>query len=102
MGYQILSSIKHAPFLSEGAHYHHERYDGKGYPAGLSGTDIPETARIIAVADAYDAMTSYRSYRDPLDKEKVRDEIIKGTGTQFDPEYAKIMVALIDEGKTDV
>ncbi len=102
MGYQILSSIKHAPFLSEGAHYHHERYDGKGYPAGLSGTDIPEAARIIAVADAYDAMTSYRSYRDPLDKEKVRDEIIKGTGTQFDPEYAKIMVALIDEGKTDV
>ena len=97
LGYQILSSIKQSPELSIGAHYHHERYDGRGYPDGLSGGDIPETARIIAVADAYDAMTSTRSYRKELSEEKTREEIRKGTGTQFDPKYAEIMLDIIEE-----
>ncbi len=96
-GNQILSSIHHSTHLSDGAHYHHERYDGKGYPDGLKGEEMPDVARIIAVADAYDAMTSKRSYRDPLPQQKVREELIKGTGTQFDPQYAAIMVRLIDE-----
>ena len=95
-GNQILSSIQQSPYLSIGAHYHHERYDGRGYPTGLKGTDIPKIARIIGVADAYDAMTSKRSYRDPIPQQTVREEIMKGTGTQFDPEYAKIMIHLID------
>ncbi len=97
VGYQILSKIKEMPELSIGAHYHHERYDGKGYPEGLSGKQIPEIARIIAVADSYDAMTSKRSYRDGLSQEAVRRELLKGSGTQFDPVFAKIMVLLIDE-----
>ncbi len=97
IGYQILSTINISPYLGIGAHYHHERYDGKGYPNGLSGEDIPEMARIIAVADSYDAMTSKRSYRDPLPQKTVRDIIEKGAGTQFDPEYAKIMLKMIDE-----
>lgn len=97
LGNKILSSIKQAPFLSVGAHYHHERYDGTGYPDGLKGEQIPQIARIISVADAYDAMTSIRSYREPLKKEKVREELKKGMGTQFDPEYAKIMLKIIDE-----
>lgn len=96
MGNQILSRIQQSPYLSIGAHYHHERYDGRGYPEGLKGTDIPKIARIIGVADAYDAMTSKRSYRDSIPQQTVREEIVKGTGTQFDPEYAKIMVHLID------
>ena len=96
-GNQILSSIHHSPHLSDGAHYHHERYDGKGYPDGLTGEEMPDVARIIAVADAYDAMTSRRSYRDPLPQQKVREELVRGTGTQFDPQYASIMVRLIDE-----
>ena len=96
MGNQILSSIQQSPYLSIGAHYHHERYDGRGYPEGLKGTDIPDIARIIGVADAYDAMTSKRSYRDSIPQQTVREELVKGTGTQFDPEYAKIMVHLID------
>ncbi len=96
LGSQILQSIKEIPFISSGACYHHERYDGKGYPLGLKGTDIPEYARIISVADAYDAMTSKRSYRDPIPQQQVREEIVKGSGTQFDPEFAKIMVHLID------
>ncbi len=58
----------------------------------MKGTDIPMIARIIGVADAYDAMTSRHSYRDPIPQQKVREEIVKGTGTQFDPEFAKIMV----------
>ena len=96
MGNQILSSITKSPYLSIGAHFHHERYDGKGYPEGLKGEDIPDIARIIAVADSYDAMTSKRSYRDPIPQQTVREEIVKGTGTQFDPKYAKIMLHLID------
>ena len=62
-GAKILSEIKSAPELIYGAKYHHERYDGKGYPCGLKGEEIPEISAIIAVADAYDAMTSNRSYR---------------------------------------
>ena len=96
LGSQILETIKEHPFLTIGAHYHHERYDGKGYPEGLKGEEIPENARIIAVADAYDAMTSIRSYRDPIPQDKVREEIVKGIGTQFDPEYARLMLHLID------
>jgi len=95
-GNQILSRVQQSPYLSIGAHYHHERYDGRGYPEGLKGNDIPQIARIIGVADAYDAMTSKRSYRDPIPQQTVREEIMKGTGTQFDPEYAKIMIHLID------
>ena len=95
-GSQILSRVQQSPYLSIGAHYHHERYDGRGYPEGLKGNDIPQIARIIGVADAYDAMTSKRSYRDPIPQQTVREEIMKGTGTQFDPEYAKIMLHLID------
>lgn len=96
IGRQILSNIREAPFLIIGASYHHERYDGKGYPEGLTGEDIPALARIIAVADAYDAMTSRRSYRNPLPQQKVKEEIMKGSGTQFDPVFARSMIHLID------
>ncbi|MCR5775706.1 MAG: HD domain-containing protein [Lachnospiraceae bacterium] len=96
LGERILHSINVYPSLSIGAYYHHERYDGRGYPAKLKGEDIPELARIISVADAYDAMTSKRSYRDPIPQQIVREEIVKGSGTQFDPKYAKIMQHLID------
>ena len=96
-GDQILSSIRQSPYLSEGARYHHERYDGRGYPDGLRGEEIPEVARIIAVADAYDAMTSKRSYRAPLPQEKVREELERGLGAQFDPRYARIMLRFIDQ-----
>ena len=96
IGKRILSSISRLPYLSIGANYHHERYDGKGYPEMLKGEDIPAIARIIAVADAYDAMSSKRSYRDPLPQQKVREELVKGIGTQFDPEFAREMLHLID------
>ena len=97
MGARILKNITSLPKLVTGARWHHEHYDGSGYPDGLSGTDIPEEARIIAVADAYDAMTSRRSYRSILPQHLVRQELIDGRGTQFDPAFADIMISMIDE-----
>ena len=96
-GANILDSIPEMPGLRTGAKWHHERYDGTGYPDGLAGKDIPEEARIIAVADSYDAMTSRRSYRDALPQDAVRGELEKGMGTQFDPRFAQIMIDKIDE-----
>ena len=97
IGSQILSNIQEMPSLSTGARWHHERYDGTGYPDGLAGNDIPEAARIIAVADAYDAMTSYRSYHNVMPQEKVKEEFKRCSGTQFDPRFADIMIKMIDE-----
>ena len=97
MGARILGMIKEMPKLANGARWHHERFDGKGYPDGLLGEDIPEESRIIAVADSYDAMTSHRSYRDPLPQGVVKEEIEKGKGTQFDPRFASIMLEMMEE-----
>ena len=97
IGYNILQSIKERSGLSIGARWHHERYAGGGYPDGIAGEEIPEEARIIAVADAYDAMSSKRNYRDLMPQAKVREEIEKGCGTQFDPRFAKIMLQMMDE-----
>jgi len=99
MGYEILKNVTELPALAQGARWHHERFDGKGYPDGLRGLEIPEEARIIAVADAYDAMTSKRSYRGIMPQEKVREQIQNGRGTQFDPKFAEIMLEMIDEDK---
>lgn len=96
-GYHILKDIDCVPHLAEGARFHHEKYDGTGYPNGLAGEDIPEVARIIAVADAYDAMASNRSYRKVLPQEVVREEIQKNKGTQFDPKIAEVMLQMIDD-----
>ena len=96
LGREILSGITGMPYLAIGANFHHERYDGTGYPEGLKGEEIPELGRILAVADAYDAMSSMRSYRDAIPQQKIREEFIKHSGTQFDPDYAKLMQHLID------
>lgn len=99
IGAEILATISEIPDLGVGARWHHERYDGTGYPDGLQGIAIPEEARMIAVADAYDAMASRRSYRDVLPQQVVYEEIRKGKGTQFDPGFADIMLSLMDEDK---
>ena len=95
IGAEIIKNMSALPHIAMGARWHHERYDGKGYPDGLSGEDIPAIARIIGVADAYDAMTSNRSYRDVLPQSVVREEIDKCIGTQFDPVFAKVMLEII-------
>lgn len=99
IGYDILKNITVMPKLTIGARWHHERIDGKGYPDGLKGDDIPEEARIISVADAYDAMSSRRSYHDVFAQEYIVGEFKNGRGTQFDPVFADIMLELIDEDK---
>lgn len=81
--------------IKEVALYHHERYDGKGYPTGKSGKDIPLYARIVCVADSYDAMSSNRVYRKELPREKIIEELEKNSGTQFDPDIVPYMVHMI-------
>ena len=98
-GFDILAEIKSRPDLATGARWHHERYDGTGYPDHKKGEEIPLEARIIAVADTYDAMTSNRSYRSYLPQATVRAEIERCIGTQFDEEPARAMIALIDQDK---
>ena len=97
IGAHILDNMSEMAHIAAGAHWHHERYDGKGYPDGLKGEEIPEVARIIGVADAYDAMTSKRSYRGILPQEVVYDEVAKGRGTQFDSKVADVMLQMISE-----
>lgn len=97
MGYEILSEMSELNNIGEGARWHHERYDGKGYPDGLKGEDIPLKARIISVADAYDAMTSNRSYRSYMPQATVKSELEKGKGTQFDPMLAGVMIDIMEE-----
>jgi HD-GYP domain-containing protein (c-di-GMP phosphodiesterase class II) len=97
IGWDILKTITEIPWLSKGARWHHERYDGAGYPDGLLADNIPEEARIICLADSYDAMTSKRSYSTPRSQEEVRAEIERCMGTQFDPIIAKYLIDMIDE-----
>lgn len=97
IGEEILTTISEFPEISVGAKYHHEKYDGTGYPCKAKGEDIPFPAMIIGIADAYDAMTSKRSYRDILPKQVVREEILKGRGTQFHPACADIMLQMMEE-----
>ena len=97
IGHNILKSITAMPEIAQGARWHHERYSGGGYPDGLIGEDIPLIARIICVADAYDAMTSDRVYRPALTKAQAREEILKCRGTQFDPHLTDLMIDIIDQ-----
>jgi len=92
LGYQILRSLNEFAKIAEYVLAHHERWDGKGYPRGLKGDEIPLEARIIAVADAYDAMTSDRPYRRALSKEVAMNEIKNNAGIQFDPQIVKIFI----------
>jgi diguanylate cyclase (GGDEF)-like protein/PAS domain S-box-containing protein len=92
IGYRILSTVNDMLEMANNVLYHHERWDGKGYPKGLKGSEIPFESRIISIADAYDAMTSERSYRNALSEEVALGELEKNAGIQFDPELVKIFI----------
>lgn len=96
---QNFTSIKE---IVNGAMYHHEHYDGTGYPKGLKGEEIPLSARIIGVADALDAMASDRCYRKRLTEEVIKQELIECSGTQFDPKIASLVVEMIDSGEINL
>jgi HD-GYP domain-containing protein (c-di-GMP phosphodiesterase class II) len=82
--------------------HHHERFDGQGYPDGLKGNNIPIEARIVAVADAIDAMSSNRVYRQALNRETIIDELKRNADIQFDPQIARIAIDLLKSGKIKV
>jgi response regulator RpfG family c-di-GMP phosphodiesterase len=96
-GYQIFEKTTAFPTAKLVARHHHERFDGTGYPDHLKGKEIPENARIVCIADAFDAMSSDRCYRKALSIESIREEIEKGAGTEFDPEYAEVFIKLLDD-----
>ena len=98
MGADILSNTSAIEGAAEVARHHHEWYDGSGYPDRLSGDEIPLVASIVAIADVYDAMNSRRSYRPALEPGKIRDELKKGSGKQFDPKLLDIFLKLLDNG----
>lgn len=97
MGGSILKDLTLIPNVDLGATFHHERYDGRGYPEGISGEDIPIEARIIGIADTFDAMNFSRIYRPRCDLDYVKGELQKGRGTQFDPELLDIFVQVCEE-----
>lgn len=98
IGSKILKDFTIVDNVQDGVMYHHERYDGKGYVEGLSGEQIPKDARIIGIADAFDAMTSNRVYRNRMNMDYVVSELKKGRGTQFDPQLVDIMMELLSDG----
>lgn len=104
LGYETLKHISN--FRKNGVLdmvlYHHERYDGKGYPYGLKGEEIPLVARIMAIADSFDAMTSKRVYRNALDLDHVIKEINNNKGTQYDPEIANVFLRMLKREKIEI
>jgi len=102
IGADIIKGAELISYTEDVIRYHHERFDGKGYPEGISGTDIPLLARIVSVADSYDAMNTKRIYRDSLKYDAIRNEILSNRGFQFDPDVADVMIRLMDSGDLDI
>lgn len=96
-GAKALETFTSIPQLKEAALYHHERFDGKGYPFGLKGEEIPLFARVISVADSFDVMASKRPYKDIFSPEEIKKELLKCCGTQFDPKIVPVMIQMIEE-----
>ncbi len=96
-GAGLLKKVSSMPLVQEAALYHHERYDGTGYPKGISGDDIPIIARIITAADAFDSMSHDRPYRDRLSMPEIKGEFTKNSGTQFDPAVVDAVLNIIDD-----
>jgi HD-GYP domain-containing protein (c-di-GMP phosphodiesterase class II) len=102
IGANILKSMQTFEDLVPAIYHHHERYDGKGYPQGLRGENIPLHARIIAIADSFDAMISDRAYRDALNVETALAELESNKGTQFDPDIAHIFIEILHQSPPDM
>ncbi|MCK9170820.1 MAG: HD domain-containing protein [Treponema sp.] len=98
IGGEMLQNFTAIPGIRDGALYHHERFDGKGYPSGLAGFQIPLCARIICIADSFDAMSSNRCYRRSLPLKVILKELEQNAGRQFDPAFVPVMIKLIENG----
>jgi response regulator RpfG family c-di-GMP phosphodiesterase len=98
-GVELLSPLHVSYNIIAGVKYHHESFDGTGYPEGISGEDIPLIARIITIADTYDAISSERSYRNALSKAEIKKELKKGAGSQFDPKLVELFINILSTRK---
>jgi HD-GYP domain-containing protein (c-di-GMP phosphodiesterase class II) len=98
IGDQIIGKTRLFQSVADIVRHHHERYDGKGYPDGLRGDEIPLGARVVAVADAFDAMTSPRPYRPALDRAVAINELVRCCNSQFDSELVEVFVKLVEDG----
>lgn len=96
IGARILIGCDVHPFYVETILYHHEAWDGRGYPTGLHGEEIPLSSRILSVADVYDVLTSYRPYKTPLSRDAARERILLGSATSFDPTVVRAFLHLLD------
>ncbi len=101
VGADILKDMTAVKNIQFGARDHHERYDGKGYPRGIKGSEISFEGKVIGAADAYDAMSTSRGYNTAFDKEHIKKEVMEQSGKQFDPEVAEILIKMIDDGYFD-
>jgi HD-GYP domain-containing protein (c-di-GMP phosphodiesterase class II) len=99
MGAEILEHIRQLREIVPGVKYHHEQVNGKGYPDGLRGEEIPILAKIVAVADTYDAMTTDRPYRKAMEKETAIEELKRCSGTQFDKEVVEAFIQAYQKGE---
>lgn len=100
-GEELISKMEELEDIAKIIRYHHESWDGKGYPEGLSGKDIPLEARILAVADAFDAMTSERPYKRALTIKEAIEELKRCSGTQFEPRIVDVMVSILEEESSE-
>ena len=98
LGSAILERVQQVDSIVPAVRHHHERYDGKGYPNGLTGKEIPLSARIIAIAEAYDAMVSDRSYKNTMTPDEAINELRRCAGTQFDPDLVELFVKILRSG----
>ena len=101
IGAEIIKEVRLITDLADVIRYHHERIDGNGYPEGKKGEEIPLGARIVGVADSFDAMTTERVYREPLSLEEALEELVRCSGTQFDPDVVEVFVGLIEKGELE-
>jgi len=101
VGANIVSSLRFAPVVAPIIRSHHERWDGRGYPQGLRGEDIPFAARIVAVADAWDAMTTDRPYRPALPHEEALRRLRRGSGEQWDPTIVELFIRMLERGELE-
>ena len=99
IGAKLLDEVSLLPVLSMAAHWHHENYDGTGFPDGLKGEEIPEMARIVATAAAYAAMSSATPMRDPLPQNLILNEFVTNKGRKYDPHMADVMIGIIEMDK---
>ena len=97
IGYRIANSTPELKHIARSILYHHERYDGTGYPEGLKGEEIPILSRILAIVDSFDAMIYKRPYSNPKTPQEAVDEILRCSGSQFDPNLVEVFINLVSE-----